>query len=170
MVLSPPMTLLRSFLAGAALAAAGIAVHAQAWTDNYEAALAQAKASHKLILLNFTGSDWNPWCVAADKEIFQTPAFRDYAEKNLILLKVDFLMHHPQSDEVKAFHNKLAAKYGVTGYPTLIAIDGNEKVIFTQIGFTGTVSDLVSQFPTSTVAAAQVIPMAAVISTTAPAR
>src|SRR5207249_2695874 len=67
----------------AALAAAG-------WTDDYEKALAQAKADKKIVLLDFTGSDWCPWCIKLDKEVYEKPKFKEYAKDNLVLVTVDF--------------------------------------------------------------------------------
>jgi protein disulfide-isomerase len=142
------MKLLRTLLVGAALAlCASFVAHAETWTEDYNGALAQAKASHKLILVDFTGSDWCPWCVKTDKEIFATQAFKDYADKNLILVKLDFLRNHPQDTAIKTRNKALADKYQVQGFPTLIAIDANEKVIFTQVGFPETVQNLLGQFP-----------------------
>jgi thioredoxin-related protein len=67
----------------AAFAAAG-------WDDDYEKALAQAKAEKKMVVLDFTGSDWCGWCIKLDKEVFSKKEFKDYAKDNLVLVEVDF--------------------------------------------------------------------------------
>ena len=41
----------------------------------------EAKANHKLVLLNFTGSDWCGWCIKLQREVFSQPEFEDYASK-----------------------------------------------------------------------------------------
>ena len=58
------------------------------WTDDYDKAAAEAQSSGKMLLLDFTGSDWCPVCIDMDKEVFDTPQFKDYAAKNLVLLRV----------------------------------------------------------------------------------
>src|SRR6478609_8211905 len=44
----------------------------------------------KLVLLNFTGSDWCGYCKHMQAEIFSKPQFQDYAAKNLVLVELDF--------------------------------------------------------------------------------
>ena len=58
-----------------------VLVHAD-WTTDYKAALTQAKAQNKLVLLDFTGSDWCGYCKLLDKEVFTTSSFKDFADKN----------------------------------------------------------------------------------------
>src|SRR5215203_3903781 len=63
---------------------------ATGWGDDYNKALAQAKAEKKLVLMDFTGSDWCSWCMKLDKEVFSKPDFKTFAKDNLVLLTVDF--------------------------------------------------------------------------------
>ncbi len=72
------------------------------WTTDYKRAQEEAKASHKLLLLDFTGSDWCGFCIQLDKAILQQPQFRDYASKNLVLMEVDFPRRKAQSAETGA--------------------------------------------------------------------
>ena len=60
--------LMLTLLTAAAFAASG-------WDDDYQKALAQAKAEKKMVLLNFTGSDWCGWCIKLDKEVFSKAEF-----------------------------------------------------------------------------------------------
>jgi protein disulfide-isomerase len=124
------------------------AVHAAEWTEDYAAAAARAKKEHKMLLLDFTGSDWCSWCHRTDKEVFETQKFKDFAEQNLILVKLDFPKSRPLSDEVKAQNAKLQEKYGVEGYPTLIVLSPSEKVVFKQNGYKeGGPDAFIGQFP-----------------------
>src|SRR5271170_3636444 len=93
------------------------AARAAEWTEDYASAVAQAKKEHKMILLDFTGSDWCVWCHRTDKEVFDTQKFKDFADKKLVLVKVDFPKSRPMPDGVKAQNAKLQEKYGVEGYP-----------------------------------------------------
>ena len=143
------MKSLRSLLLGSVAALClTVAAKAESWTEDYSAALAQAKATNKVILLDFTGSDWCSWCKKIDKEVFATDTFKAYADQNLILVKLDFPHEKPQDDKIKAQNKGLAEKYGVEGFPTLIAIDGNEKVLFAQTGYEpGGAEPFIKKFP-----------------------
>jgi thioredoxin-related protein len=140
-------TPLRILACLAALSAASAAFAAD-WTENYTAALTQAKKEHKMLLLNFTGSDWCPWCKRIDAEVFDTPKFKEFADKGLVLVTVDFPNAKPQSDTVKAQNSKLQEKYGIQAYPTLIVLDSNEKVVFVQEGYKpGGADAFIGEFP-----------------------
>ena len=120
------------------------------WTDNYAKALDAAKKEHKLLLLDFTGSDWCIWCKRIDADVFETPKFKDFADKKLILVTVDFPRETKLSDEVKAQNKGLNDKYGIEGFPTLIVLDENEKVVFKQTGYVvGGPDAFIAKFPKS---------------------
>jgi protein disulfide-isomerase len=98
-----------------------------AWTEDYAKALATAKADKKMILLDFTGSDWCPWCVKLEKDVYATPAFQNFAAKNLVLVKLDFPQSKPQSDQLKQQNEKLQTQFAVEGFPTTVLLDSNGK-------------------------------------------
>jgi thioredoxin-related protein len=108
---------------------------AEGWPDNYEKALAQAKAENKLVLADFTGSDWCGWCIKLDKEVFNTPEFKGYAAKNLVLLELDFPNKKKLPDEVAAQNKQLKEKHGVRGFPTLLVFDGEGKEVAKWVGY-----------------------------------
>ncbi|MGH8022509.1 MAG: thioredoxin family protein [Limisphaerales bacterium] len=114
---------------------AGIHAAELNWLTDLPKAEAQAKSENKLVLMDFTGSDWCPWCMKMDKETLTQSKFADYAGKNLVLVLVDFPARKPQSDELKAANAALAKKYGVNGYPTLIAVKPDGSVLMTQVGY-----------------------------------
>jgi len=92
------------------------------WIEQYDDALAFAKENDRMVLLNFTGSDWCGWCMKLDKEVFSTEAFKAYADENLVLVKLDFPQRTEQDPAIKAQNTKLAAKYSIQGYPTIIVL------------------------------------------------
>jgi len=92
------------------------------WLTDLPKAQAQAKAENKLVLLNFTGSDWCPWCWKLRDEIFKTPEFQAYAKKNLVLVEVDFPRKTEISAEQKKANKALAAKFKIEGYPTVVVL------------------------------------------------
>lgn len=90
------------------------------WQTNLETALQKAKTENKAVLVNFTGSDWCQWCFKLSDEVFSQKEFAAYAEKNLILVKVDFPRKIEQDMETKVYNQQLAQKYGIQGFPTIL--------------------------------------------------
>ena len=119
-----------SLLIAIALTLISITASAESnWITDYKKAQEDAKAGKKLILLEFTGSDWCGWCMKLDKEVFSTPEFQNYASRNLILVKLDFPRRRPQTEALKKQNEQLAQKYGIQGFPTIIVLNGQgEKV------------------------------------------
>jgi uncharacterized protein YyaL (SSP411 family) len=105
------------------------------WLTSLPDAKAKAKAENKLVFLDFTGSDWCSWCKKLDAETFSKPEFAAYAKNNLVLVEVDFPNQTPQSSELKAANKALAAKFGIDGYPTLIAMKPDGTVVWKQVGY-----------------------------------
>lgn len=102
----------------------------QAWTSDYQKAQQEAKASHKLVLLDFTGSDWCGFCFQLDRAILSKPQFKDYASKNLVLVEVDFPRRKAQSIETKRQNQQLAQRYQIEGFPTLVVLNGEGQTVW----------------------------------------
>jgi protein disulfide-isomerase len=105
------------------------------WTTHFDDAMAKAKTDNKAVLLNFTGSDWCPYCIQMKHEVLDTGQFREYANENLELVEVDFPDAKPQSEQLKAQNKGLAKKYKVGGYPTFIVLNSDGKVLGKQVGY-----------------------------------
>jgi protein disulfide-isomerase len=105
------------------------------WLTDVPRAEAQAKTENKLVLLDFTGSDWCGWCMKLDSETFSKPEFADYASKNLVLVQLDYPNKKPQSDDLKKANAALQVKYGIEGFPTLIALKPDGTVVWKQVGY-----------------------------------
>ena len=99
------------------------------WLTDFHKAQDEAKAGHKLLLLNFTGSDWCGWCMRLEAEVFSKPEFADYAKQNLVLLTVDFPRAKPLSNEVRTQNRALAEMFGVEGFPTIVVMTGEGKPV-----------------------------------------
>jgi thioredoxin-related protein len=116
-----------------ALLACFAAVQLQAaelnWMTDLPKAQAQAKKENKLVMLDFTGSDWCGWCIKLNKEVFSKPEFAAYAKTNLVLVEVDFPRSKPQSAALKKANEALGEKYGIEGYPTIIVLNGEGKKV-----------------------------------------
>jgi thioredoxin-related protein len=114
---------------------AGFASAEVSWLTDYAAAKAKAKSDNKLVLLEFTGSDWCGYCKRMQAEIFSKPQFQDYAAKNLVLVELDFPRAKPQSDEVRRQNMKLASEYEIEGFPTLIVLSPEGKRVGNFFGY-----------------------------------
>ena len=99
------------------------------WMTDLPKAQAQAKAENKLIMLDFTGSDWCGWCIRLNKEVFSKPEFAEYAGKNLVLVEVDFPRRKEQPEGLKKANQTLQEKYAIKGYPTIIVLNGEGKKV-----------------------------------------
>lgn len=101
------------------------------WQENLDTALQQAKQENKAVLVNFTGSDWCIWCKRLSDEVFSKSEFEDFANNNLILVKLDFPRDIEQTTETKLYNNNLAQKFGVKGFPTILLFNSTGKLVLT---------------------------------------
>lgn len=117
-------------LALALFALGSVSARAEAnWLSDLSKAQAEAKANHKLLLLDFTGSDWCIWCKKLDAEVFSKPEFQSYAKDHLVLMTVDFPRRSPLTPEVKKQNEELAQKFGIQGFPTIVVLNGAGKQV-----------------------------------------
>ena len=99
------------------------------WLTDLPKAQAKAKEEKKLVMLDFTGSDWCGWCIKLNKEVFSKPEFAEYATKNLVLVEVDFPRTKKLSAELKKANAALQEKYKIQGYPTIIVLNSDGKKV-----------------------------------------
>ena len=109
------------------------------WQTDYEQALAAAKAGNKCVLLDFTGSDWCGPCIQMNKVVFSKAAFLTYAEKNLILVEVDYPQHKKLPEKVSKQNERLMHEYGIdnSGFPTVILLNPEGKILGQLGGYAG---------------------------------
>ncbi|MFZ1933118.1 MAG: thioredoxin fold domain-containing protein [Thermoguttaceae bacterium] len=99
------------------------------WQTDFAAAKTKAKAENKLMFVDFTGSDWCGWCKKLVAEVFSKDAFKTEAPKKFVLVELDYPRDKKQSDELKKQNRELAAKYKIQGYPTILVMDAEGKVV-----------------------------------------
>jgi protein disulfide-isomerase len=99
------------------------------WMKNFDQAKKTAVVQNKPLLVYFTGSDWCPWCIKFDEEVFSKQKFLDYLKDNFIPVVIDFPMYQEQPPAVKKENAQLKAKYGVVGFPTLLVLSPQGKVL-----------------------------------------
>lgn len=102
------------------------------WEHRFEEAARQAATGHKPILMVFAGSDWCKPCILLRKEVWDTPAFRDYAKEHFVLLELDFprFKKNQLPEEQKKYNEQLADRYNQEGlFPLVVLTDEKGNVL-----------------------------------------
>lgn len=99
------------------------------WTENFQTAVASSKQQKKPILMLFTGSDWCKFCIMMEKDAFGKPEFEQFLSKNFILFKADFPRGKKLQPGIVQQNNALARKYNVEGFPTVLIVSADGKVL-----------------------------------------
>lgn len=100
---------------------------AEGWLTDMDAARKEAAERKKNLMIEFTGSDWCPPCMQLRANVFSKPDFQKDAQKNFVLVELDYPRGKEQSKEMKAANDKLAQQYGVQGFPTIVFADASGK-------------------------------------------
>ncbi|HUO07714.1 MAG TPA: thioredoxin family protein [Phycisphaerae bacterium] len=139
---SRPLLLLTAlFFSAGTLLRSARAADASAWTEEYAAAVKEAQKDHKMLLLDFTGSDWCPACIELAKQVFRSTQFAKWAGKTFVLVEVDFPNQKPQTAAVRKQNKALAAKFKVDAFPMIVILDSHEKELIRSVGYNGSTPD-----------------------------
>ncbi|MDD3985260.1 MAG: thioredoxin domain-containing protein [Methanobacterium sp.] len=90
---------------------------------DYNNLLKEAKKQHKKIFVDVY-TDWCGFCKEMDETTFSNPQVKAELKKNYIIIKIN-----------GDFNKKLSEKYKIEGYPTLIVLNSNGKVIKKYTGY-----------------------------------
>jgi hypothetical protein len=110
------------------------------WEDSESVARKRSLREGKPMLIWFTDSRTSPMCKALAQELFNNPAFNEWAEEHLVRLRVDA---QPQvSDpslsldaketriiEIRAYVKRLKKQYKILGHPNLVMVHPDGSVI-----------------------------------------
>jgi thioredoxin-related protein len=108
------------------------------WLTDFNEAQKIATQKHQLILLNFSGSDWCGPCIRLRKEIFNSEAFLNFSDSNLVLLNADFPRNSKNklTTEQEKKNDAIADKYNVDGkFPYTLLLNADGKILKTWEGF-----------------------------------
>jgi thioredoxin-related protein len=95
------------------------------WTFSMAEAAERASEEDKMILINFTGSDWCVWCQKLEKEVFSTQEYLDWASENLVMVFLDFPQAIEQPENILQQNQMMQQAMGVQGFPTLMLLDSD---------------------------------------------
>lgn len=105
------------------------AMAAEGWLTDLPAALQQAELEEKLVLVDFTGSDWCSACIVLRRTVLDTPSFREFAADKFVLMEVDLPMKEGGRPELLRRNEEIAKRYGVGGFPTVMVLDPQGRVM-----------------------------------------
>ena len=108
---------------------AGISLSFPKWQTDFEKARDMAREEKRVILLNFSGSDWCGPCMHLRKEVFDSEAFQQLADSSLVLMNADFprSKKNQLSKDLQHQNEILAERYNPLGkfpYTVLLNADG----------------------------------------------
>jgi thiol-disulfide isomerase/thioredoxin len=95
------------------------------WKKAYAVATAEAKSSGKLIMIDFY-TDWCGWCKKLDADTYPAPEVVKESE-SFVPIKLNA--------EKDADGIRLAKKFGINGYPTILFLDANENLAYKVVGY-----------------------------------
>ncbi len=104
---------------------------ARFWQESFEFASRRAELENKLVMANFTGTDWCPFCIKLEDEVFHTPEFESWARENVIPLKLDYPKKKKLAREQAQQNQELLERYNqyIGGYPTVLFLNPQGDVV-----------------------------------------
>ncbi|MBI1900736.1 MAG: thioredoxin family protein [Planctomycetia bacterium] len=125
------------FVLSACLCSAALADD-KLWSVDFDEAKDLAGKDKKDILMEFTGSDWCPPCIALHENVLSKEHFQAEAPKHFVLLKLDNPNDKSKQTEKEIEQYKtLSAQFQITGVPTIILADSAGRPYAKIVGYGG---------------------------------
>jgi thiol:disulfide interchange protein len=131
------MNKLGSSLIGALALVHWVSAAEATWLTELGQAQATAKQGQKMVLLEFTGSDWCSPCKALHTNVLISAEFVEFTKANLVLMLVDFPHGKKLPVEQEKANEALAKKYQIEVVPTVIVLDSTGRQISKEVGYNG---------------------------------
>jgi len=96
------------------------------WESTFKSAIDAATTGNKVVMIDFY-TDWCGWCKKLDADT--------YTDKSVVAISGKFV--NVKIDAEKNDGPELAKKYGVSGFPTLVFVDGKGDVVSKIVGYQG---------------------------------
>ncbi len=108
-----------------ALALSAIVAPAMAanWGTDLPAALTQAAAEKKNVLVLFTGSDWCPPCKALKANVLEKPEFDAFAKDKYVLVEIDLPNQKQLPEGLLEKNRELSQKMKIEAFPTMLVLN-----------------------------------------------
>ncbi len=101
-----------------------------AWWTDYEEARTYATEQGLPLLLFFHGSDWCTWCQKLEVELFDTSAFRDRLNRDLVAVSLDFPRRSRLPVAMERQNQKMKSAYSVEHFPTVLWLNPKTRAVF----------------------------------------
>ena len=118
------------------------------WMGDLSQAQKEASVEKKLILLNFSGSDWCGPCIKLKHDVFESEAFGQYAQDKLVLVRADFprLKKNQLPADQQARNDQMAERYNPNGkFPLTVLINSQGKVLKEWDGYQPSVQKFIAE-------------------------
>jgi hypothetical protein len=102
------------------------------WESNFDVAKQRSIKENKIILIHFVHKSGDGKNVKLEKEVFETSEFIDYANKQVVLLKIDLGIEQTSSEK-QFYHNAIIRERYNSGAvaPYTVITDAEGKVLKT---------------------------------------
>jgi thiol:disulfide interchange protein len=97
-----------------------------AWQSDYQAALTQAKAEKKLVMVDLY-TDWCHWCKRLDRDVYADAGVAAKLASGFVAVKLN-----PEKSREAA---ELAKKFGTRGFPHIVFVDGAGNKVSDIVGY-----------------------------------
>ena len=118
------------------------------WMGDLSQAQKEASVQKKLILLNFSGSDWCGPCIKLKHDVFESEAFGNFAQDKLVLVRADFprLKKNQLPADQQARNDQMAERYNPNGkFPLTVLINSQGKVLKEWDGYQPSVQKFIAE-------------------------
>jgi thiol-disulfide isomerase/thioredoxin len=112
-------TLIASLIICSNLAIAQSGNDSTEWLTEVNKAHVISKSTGRPIFAFFTGSDWCVWCRKLQADVFAKPAFKEWANEEVVLLELDFPARKALPAHIVQQNQQLKSFFKIEGFPTI---------------------------------------------------
>ena len=94
----------------------------------------QADVLKRKLVILITGSDWCGACKAMELEMLRTPEWQQFAGNDIVFQKFDYPSGGMATTQA---HRDLLELPGFKGYPTMVVVNGDGKLLDMRAGYGG---------------------------------